>query len=79
MNSESAASLRDRIAEMLREFQRQAWRETWDTTIVSQVVAPGSSASGLAVYTTIADGIVFQTPVLPGDDLVAFFGLPALH
>ena len=72
-------SLRERVVETLEEFKRQAWRDPWDTSVVSQVIGPSSRTSGLAVFTLIADGFTFETPVLPGDDLAEFFGLPAVH
>jgi hypothetical protein len=72
-------TLQERVAETLEDFKAQGWRDPWDTTVVEQKVAPSTRGAGLAVFTLIADGFTFESPVLPGDDLVEFFGVQALH
>ena len=74
-----STTLQQRVAETLEDFKAQGWRDDWDTTIVWQEVGPGRRTPGLALFTVIADGFAFETPVLPGDDLVAFFAQQVLH
>jgi len=70
--------LEERIAETLEDFKAAGWRDNWDVTIVAQRISPASRGPGLAVYTLIADGFTFETPIEPGDDVAAMLGQP-LH
>ena len=67
-------TLEERIDEALEDFKAAGWRDDWDTTIVAQQILPARRGPGMAVFTTIRDGITIETAILPGDHMAATMG-----